>query len=186
MRNMYRLSTMTAQAALALLLIASSAAIPQQAAARYTVEIVVFRNASETGGLTGALLPAPADDGVETTPATARKLTEAARRLRGAGGFRILAQTAWTQAPIVCSNATCRTVLRGASATQLALDRAGISGKVVLQRGDSLHLGIDLTIDDGGRRYRITEVRPVKVDQPQYFDHPAVGVLAVVTAGGGG
>jgi hypothetical protein len=183
---MYRLPTLAAHAALALLLIAGSAAIPQQAAARYTVEIVVFRNASETGGLAGAPLPASADDGVEITPATARKLTEAARRLRGAGGFRILAQTAWTQAPVGCSNATCRSVLRGPSATQLALDRAGISGKVVLQRGDSLHLGVDLTIDDGGRRYRITEVRPVKVDQPQYFDHPALGVLAVVTAGGGG
>jgi hypothetical protein len=100
---MYRISTL---AALALLLTVSSTAIPQQAAARYTVEIVVFRNASETGGLPGASLPAPTDDGVETTPATARKLTEAARRLRGAGGFRILAQTAWTQTPVSCSNAT--------------------------------------------------------------------------------
>ena len=35
----------------------------------------------------------------------------------------------------------------------------------------------------GGRRYRISEVRRVKADEIQYFDHPSVGVIAVVSGG---
>lgn len=169
-----------------MLLLASSAAIPQTAANRYTVEIVVFRTASQAGALPGGS-PAEAvpDDGVEITAVTARKLTSAASRLRSTAGYRVLAHTAFAQTPTSCARDACRNSLRGASATQLGLNRAGISGKVGLQRGESLHLGIDLTIDDGGRRYRIQEVRQLrKIDQAQYFDHPAVGVVAVITAGG--
>jgi hypothetical protein len=183
---MNRLSITARQAALAMLLLASSAAIPQTAANRYTVEIVVFRTASQTAGLPGgAPAAAIADDGVEMTAITARKLTSAASKLRAAAGYRVLAHTAWAQSPTLCGGRACRESLRGVSAAQLGLTRAGISGKVGLQRGESLHLGIDLTIDDGGRRYRIQEVRPLrKIDQPQYFDHPAIGVIAMITAGG--
>lgn len=172
---------------LAILLLASGAAIPQQAGNRYTVEIVVFRTASQAGG--AAITPpatADAADDLEMNIATSRKLTSAANRLRSAAGYRIIAHTAWTQSPVSCSGAACRTSLqRGVSAGQLGLTRAGIAGKVGLQRGDALHLGIDLTIDDGGRRYRIQEVRQLRrTDEPQYFDHPAVGVIAIVTSGG--
>jgi hypothetical protein len=186
MPGMNRLPIIARRAAAALMLLASAAAIPQTASGRYTVEIVVFRTASQTAGLPGGA-PATAvpDDGVEMTAVTARKLTSAAARLRTTAGYRILAHTAYAQAPTSCSRDACRNSLRGVSAAQLGLTRAGISGKVGLQRGESLHLGIDLTIDDGGRRYRIQEVRQLKkTDQPQYFDHPAVGVIAVITAGG--
>jgi hypothetical protein len=186
MALMNRLSSMARQAALAMLLLASAAAIPQTATNRYTVEIVVFRTGSQTAGLPGdAPAAAIPDDGVEMTAVTARKLTSAAARLRSTAGYRVLAHTAFAQAPTSCARDACRNALRGVSAAQLGLTRAGISGKVGLQRGESLHLGIDLTIDDGGRRYRIQEVRQLrKTDQPQYFDHPAVGVIAFITAGG--
>jgi len=169
-----------------MLLLVSAVAIPQTSANRYTIELVVFRTASQTAGLpAGAQAAATPDDGVEMAPATARRLTSAAARLRSTAGYRILAHTAFAQTPTSCSRDACRNSLRGVSAEQLGLTRAGISGKVGLQRGESLHLGIDLTIDDGGRRYRIQEVRQLrKTDQPQYFDHPAVGVIAVITAGG--
>jgi hypothetical protein len=178
--------SMAARAAVAMLLLGSSAAIPQTAANRYTIEFLVFRTASQTAGLPGGA-PAVAvpDDGVEMTPSTARRLTDAAARLRSTAGYRVLAHTAFAQVPTSCARDACRNSLRGVSAAQLGLARAGISGKVGLQRGESLHLGIDLTIDDGGRRYRIQEVRQLrKADQPQYFDHPAVGVIAVITPGG--
>jgi hypothetical protein len=183
---MSRLSIIARQTALAMLLLASAAAIPQATANRYTVEIVVFRTASQTAGLpASAPVAAGADDGVEMTAVTARRLTSAAARLRATAGYRVLAHTAWTQVPTSCGGRACRESLRGVSAVQLGLSRAGIGGKVGLQRGESLHLGIDLTIDDGGRRYHIQEVRQLrKTDQPQYFDHPAVGVIAVITAGG--
>lgn len=168
------------------MLLASAAAIPQTAANRYTVEILVFRTASQTAGLPGGEPAATTpDDGVEMTAVSTRKLAGAAARLRSTAGYRILAHTAFAQTPTSCSRDACRNSLRGVSAAQLGLTRTGISGKVGLQRGESLHLGIDLTIDDGGRRYRIQEVRQLrKTDQPQYFDHPAVGVVAVITAGG--
>jgi hypothetical protein len=187
---MNRLSSMARQAAVAMLLLASCAAIPQTAANRYTVEIVVFRTASQAAALPGSAPAAPAavtvpDDGVEMTAVTTRRLTGAASKLRSTAGYRVLAHTAWAQSPTSCGGRACRESLRGVSAAQLGLTRAGISGKVGLQRGESLHLGIDLTIDDGGRRYRIQEVRPLrKIDQAQYFDHPAVGVVAIITAGG--
>jgi hypothetical protein len=177
---------MARRTGVAMLLLASAAAIPQTSANRYTIELVVFRTASQTAGLPAGVPAAAApDDGVEMTPATARKLTNAAARLRSTAGYRVLAHTAFVQTPTSCSRDACRNSLRGVSAAQLGLSRAGISGKVGLQRGESVHLGIDLTIDDGGRRYRIQEVRQLrKADQPQYFDHPAVGVIAVITAGG--
>jgi hypothetical protein len=163
---------------LALLLLASAAAVPQQAVARYNVEIVVFRTASQAGALPGtAPREAVGSDDVESTALSTRKLASAANRLRSAGGYRILAHTAWTQAPTGWNSR------RGVSAAHLGLERAGITGKVSLERGEFLNLRIDLTIEDAGHRYHLSEVRRVKPNETQYFDHPAAGVLAVITAG---
>lgn len=160
------------------MLLGSPAAIPQQAANRYTVEIVVFRNGGQAAALDTAVSPATPGDDVEPTLTATRKLGSAASRLRAAAGMRVLAHTAWTQTPAGLSSR------RGVSAASLGIAGAGISGKVMLLRGSYLNLGIDLTIEDGGRRYHIAEIRNnIKADQIQYFDHPAVGVLALVSAG---
>jgi len=164
---------------LAMLLLGSAAAIPQQAANRYTVEIVVFRNGGQGAALDAGATSATGGDDVEATVVATRKLGTAASRLRAAGGMRVLAHTAWTQTPAGLNSR------RGVSAANLGIAGAGISGKVMLLRGSYLNLGIDLVIDDGGRRYRISEIRNnIKADQIQYFDNPAIGVLAVVSAGG--
>jgi hypothetical protein len=164
---------------LAVLLLTSVAAIPQQPGNRYTVEIVVFRNGGQGAALDATFAPSTSGDDVEPTVIATRKLGTAASRLRAASGMRVLAHTAWTQ---TASGLSSR---RGVSAANLGLAAAGISGKVMLLRGSYLNLGIDLTIDDGGRKYHIAELRNnIKADQIQYFDHPAVGVLAVVSAGG--
>ncbi|MEO6081069.1 MAG: CsiV family protein [Steroidobacteraceae bacterium] len=184
---MYKLSKVARQAGtLVMLLLASTGAVPQQSGTRYTVEIVVFRTSSQSGALPGgAPGAAGSEDDVEPTAVATRKLSGAASRLRNSSGLRVLAHTAWTQAPISCANADCRALSRGVSAARLDLARAGISGKIILKRGQNLNLGIDLTVDDGGRRYRISEMRQkIKTDDAQYFDHPAIGVLAVVTSGG--
>jgi hypothetical protein len=177
MRSMYKLSGITRQFGFAaLLLLASAAAIPQQAGTRFTVEIVVFRTASQAGALTAAATPTAGDD-VEPTAVATRKLGGAADKLRRTAGYKVLAHTAWTQGPAGFNSR------RGVSAARLGLERAGITGKVILERGQYVHMGVDLTIDDGGRRYHISEVRRIKPDEVQYFDHPAVGVIALVTAG---
>jgi hypothetical protein len=183
---MMRFPVLAGSALFTLLLLASGSAVPQAAATRYTVEIVVFRNSGQIGALpAGTQAEAVADDGVEMTASTSRKLGGAASKLKSSG-VKILAHTAWTQAPVGCVNEACRNALRGVSAEQLGLTRLGITGKVGLQRGTNLNLGVDLTVEDGGRRYRIREIRKLEVrqlraEQPQYFDHPAIGVLAVVS-----
>ena len=163
-----------------LLALCTTSALPQSPAL-YTVEIVVFRNAGDAAalpaaGTTGAAALPVAGDDVEATPVAASKLVSATAKLRNrSSGFRVLAHTAWTQAPAGWNSR------RGVSASQLGL-AAGISGKVILERGQYLHFGVDLTIEDGGKRYRIEEVRQVKPNQIHYLDHPSVGVLAIVTA----
>ena len=161
-----------------LLAIGAATAMPQQSPAFYTVEIVVFRAGSDTGALPDNS-PATVvnDDGIEATLVPTGKLGTAANRLRArTSGYRVLGHVAWTQAPASFNSR------RGVSAAQLGL-AGSIAGKVVLERDQKLHLGVDLTIEDGGRRYHIEELRKdVRRDQIYYFDSPAVGVLAIITA----
>ncbi len=157
-------------------MLASTAAIPQQSAARYTVEIVVFRTASQAGAVPGGA-PAQeiADDGVEATPVPVRRFTAAVSRLRAYRGLPVFSPTLRGRSHLQAAVARpAGLTLRGVSAAQLGLARAGISGKVGLQRGQqALHLGVDLTIDDVGRAYHIREVRQLrKTDEPSTFDLP--------------
>jgi hypothetical protein len=167
--------------ALLVLAVAMAPAMPQQAAGRYTVEIIVFHN-DETAP-TGTSEAADTVAGVRgadmaAVPVSSRRLAGAATRLRGAKGYRVLAHTAWTQ------SASGWNSRRGVSTAALGLGGAGVQGKVILELGQYLHLGFDLTVEDGAQRYRLTEIRRVKPDEAQYFDHPAVGIIALVTAGG--
>jgi hypothetical protein len=184
MQRMKGIPTIARSAMLIALLLAGAVAIPQQAPVRYTVEIVVFRTASQVGALPADPIPAAADDEVEIATSVSRRLGSAANKLKATAGYRVLAHTSWSQTPVSCSGAECRNVSNGASATRLGLARAGVAGRIALKRGRVLNLGIDLTVDDGGRRYHISEVRQIEPGKAQYFDHPSVGVLAVVNAGG--
>lgn len=162
-----------AAALLPVVLMAATPALPQGAATRYTVEILVFRAGDGAALEAGASASGNGGADVVATPVPTARLGGAASRLRSGGGYRVLGHAAWTQGPAAWNSR------RGVAAERVGL--SGIEGKVILERGQYLHLGVDLTIDDGGRRYRINEVRRVKTDEVQYFDHPAVGVIAVVT-----
>ncbi len=160
----------------ALLMFAAVPAIPQ-GSPRYTVEIVVFRNGGQ-GAPVDPQLAAPAGgDDIEPMIVASRRLGGAATRLRGTAGYKVLGHTAWVQ------GAASFNSRRGVSVSRLGMGGSGVQGKVILERGQYLHLGIDLVVDEGGRRYRISEVRRVKTDEIQYFDHPSVGVIAVVSGG---
>ncbi len=155
------------------LMLCAATALPQ-ATALYTVEIVVFRN----GGTSGALPdtntpPAAGEDGVDATVVPASKLNAAAGKLRK-GGFEVLAHVAWTQA------ATSFNSHRGVSAATLGLGNA-VTGTVSLERGQYLNLRMNLVVESGGHRYRISEVGRVKAGEIRYFDHPAVGVIAIIS-----
>ncbi len=165
--------------ALLALLLASLPAASQQSPSRYDVEIVVFRIAGNPGpeDLNVASAPVSATGGMQVTPTTQRRLSEEASRL-SAGGFQVLAHTAWTQAPAAWNSR------HGVSAAQLGLEESGISGTVFIERGQYLHLGIDLRVDQGGHVYTISEVRRVRPGEAQYFDHPFVGILALISPAG--
>lgn len=153
-------------------------ALPQSPG--YLIELVVFRNGSDAGALSGdTARPVFSADDVGATPATSRKLGGAATRL-GRNGLRVIGQAAWHQNPTPWRRETPVNLRRGVSAAAIGL--RGVSGKVIFERGEYLHLGVDLLVEDGGRRYHIRELRSqVKTDDIQYFDHPAIGVLAVIT-----
>jgi hypothetical protein len=51
---------------------------------------------------------------------------------------------------------------------------------VYLERSTYLHLGLTLTLA-GPETYTIDEMRSVKYNERQYFDHPAFGVIALVS-----
>lgn len=141
----------------------------------YTVEIVVFSNGGEGGAMeSGAPRPVITGDDVAPVTAPSRKLGGAVARLNRTG-LRVIGQASWRQDPTAWNSR------RGVSTSRLGL--GGVTGKVFFERGQYLHLGIDVVIEDGGKRYRLNEVRRVKTDEINYFDHPAVGVLAVVTSG---
>jgi hypothetical protein len=180
-----RFKASAARSLLAGLVLALSAttALPQTTSL-YTVEIIVFRNAGGEGALPpNAVLPTVLDDGIEVTPATPARLNTAARKLESSGEFKVLARAAWTQGPSAWPQGVAWTACPGASATQLGLDN-GINGKVYLLRRDQLNLGLDLVFEEGGRRFQLQEVRTVRSNAINYFDHPAFGVLAIISAAG--
>lgn len=152
----------------------------QQLPSRYDVEIVIFRIAGNAGveDLDAAAVPGTSSGGMQLTPTTQRRLNAEVSRLRAAGGFQVLAHTAWTQAPAAWNSR------RGVSTAQLGIEAAGVTGNVFIERGQYLHLGFDLRIDQGGHVYAVSDVRRVRAGDAQYFDHPAIGILALISPAG--
>jgi hypothetical protein len=168
--------------ALATVLLALALPALPQAAAGYTVEIIVFRNSSDEGALadSAARPMVMMGDDVTATPVSSRKLGGSVSRLNN-GGLRVLGHAAWQQAPTAFpQSTTALTLRRGVSSTRLGAP--GVTGKVIFERGQYLHLGVDLLVEDRGKRYRISEVRQAKADEIHYFDHPAIGVLAIFSS----
>ncbi len=149
-------------------------ALPQSSG-NYVVEILVFRNGEGPAALGDATRMRITGDDITATTVSSRKLGGSVTRLNNRN-LRVLGHAAWKQAP---SGWKSR---RGVSTVQLGL--AGMDGKVILERGEYLHLGFDMIVEDGGRRYHLDEVRQVKLDEIQYFDHPAIGVIAIVSRDG--
>jgi hypothetical protein len=159
-------------------LLAAPAMTQQAQPARYSVEIIVFRTGGDVPSDAAAGAAEASGAGLQATLSTNRRLSDAASRLRAAGGYRVLGHAAWTQSPAAFNSR------RGVSVSQLDMGGSGLSGTVILERGQYLHLGFDLRVTDGSRSWVINEVRRVKTNERQYFDHPAVGIIALVTPAG--
>ncbi len=193
------LSTLLSSA-LALVLVAATpaaqpAAQPADAASAattadaplYQVEAVIFRTAAvgtqedwssaPIGRGFGSLLGSSAQQPqmVRTLSASDYRLDGVVRGLRNSGSWRPVAHLAWVQTAPPWGSHT------GIPLSQLGADTPGLSGTVYLERAKLyLHLGFDVTLLADGASYHITEMRNIRPNEKQYFDHPAFGIIAAV------
>ncbi len=167
----------------------------------YNIEIVVFRATSAQGGAenwageAGTTNTIAGDEGSSTSsqvghfvaaiPSSAYQLTEIENRLRSSGAYVPVAHAAWSQ------TASGWGTRAGFPVQRLGVDVPGLSGTVFLERGQYLHLGMTLTYADpsppgglgaaSGTPFTINQSRRIKFYERNYYDHPAFGVIALVS-----
>ena len=170
----------------ALALAAPLPAATGSATGAYQVEIVIFRVISPP---TGEDLSVPAEgrgfnhqiDTSATPPTVYRNLDASqmqlggiAARLRSSGTWKVIAHAGWVQ------SATDWPKHVGVTLEQLGINAPGLSGSVFVERGQFLHLGFDLHLGENPT-WSLSELRKVKFNEKNYFDHPGFGVIAIVS-----
>ena len=166
----------------------------------YNIEIIVFRATSALGGAedwsaeAGARNVAGEESAsgaatvghfVAPLPASLWQLGELESRLRASGVYVPVAHTAWSQ------TASSWGTRAGFPVQKLGIDVPGLSGTVFLERGQWLHLGMSLTYTMANppqglgagpdTPFTINDSRRVRFYERNYFDHPAFGVIALVS-----
>lgn len=167
----------------------------------YDIEIVIFRAkvalgqpeswaAETTAAATVAGGEASGGSGtvgklLEVLPGSGYHLTALESRLRTSGSYQPVAHAAWVQ------TASTWGTHAGFSLQSLGINVPGLTGDVFLERGQFLHLGMTLnyTMQDpppglnapAGTTFVMNETRRVRFYQRNYYDHPAFGVIALVT-----
>ncbi len=189
-------------AALILALAILSASLPSAQAqtaptARvYNVEVIVFRNNSGSGGpedwnsrpvARGPDTPEAPVTGkfVQSIPAAQYQLKEVARRLQNSANYQPIAHFAWQQ------TASSWGSRAGFTVAKLGGSVPGLSGIFYLESGSYLHLGMALNYQTSnppaslaaasGATFMLNESRRIRFDKLNYYDHPAFGVIALVT-----
>lgn len=188
-------------AALAFALVSVSAsprvALAQTANPRvYNVEVIVFRNSSGAGGAEDWSAK-PVARGLDTpeAPVTGKfvqaiapaqfQLNDVARKLQGTTNYQPIAHFAWQQ------TASSWGSRAGFTVAKLAGNVPGLSGIIYLESGTYLHLGVSLNYQTSnapealaaapGTVFMLNESRRIRFDKLSYYDHPAFGVIALVT-----
>jgi hypothetical protein len=159
----------------------------QNTATAYGVEVIVFRVASAPQGEDWDAVPVGRGFGSSATrggasPQVLRVLTAADYRLgaieatlKSSGAWRPVAHAAWVQ------TAANWGTHAGIALADVGINVPGLSGMVYLERAPIyLHLGFDVRLTAGGS-YTIREMRSVRYNDKQYFDHPGFGIIALVT-----
>ncbi len=188
----------------ALLALACSAAVNSQEAApgpAYNIEIVVFRATSAQGGAENwsaegaasedSVAGAEAGSGssvgrfVSLLPTSQFQLTEIENKLRASGAYVPVAHVAWSQ------TASAWGTRAGFTLQKLGVDVPGLTGTVFLERGQFLHLGMALSYAPPdppaglgaapGTTFTLNQSRRIRFYERNYYDHPAFGVIALVT-----
>jgi Peptidoglycan-binding protein, CsiV len=182
-------------------LICTLPAVAQDAAApTYHIEIIVFRANSAQGGAenwsaeagTANTIGEESSSGssqvgrfVSALPADQFQLNDIESKLRSSGAYVPVAHVAWAQ------TASAWGTKAGFPVQKLGVDVPGLTGNVFLERGQYLHLGMALayamsTPPAGmgagpGTAFTLNENRRVRFYERNYYDHPAFGVIALVT-----
>jgi hypothetical protein len=186
------------------LLVAVSCALPawseDAASPGYHIEIIVFRANGAQGG--GENWSAEASAGntvgeessnsssqvghfISTLAADQFQLSDIETKLRSSGAYVPVAHVAWAQ------TASAWGTKAGFPLQKLGVDVPGLNGTVYLERGQYLHLGMALSyaiasppsgLGAGpGTAFTLNENRRVRFSERNYYDHPAFGVIALVT-----
>jgi hypothetical protein len=180
---------------------ATSQPLPASTGRAYQIEIVIFRaqaalgqpenwaaetsaaaiiaggEATSGSGAVGKLL--------SVLPPSDYRLSSVVSQLRSSSAYRPVAHAAWVQ------TASAWGTHGGFSLQSLGINVPGLTGVVFLERGEFLHLGmtLDYTMQNpppglnapAGTTFVMNETRQVRFYQRNYYDHPAFGVIALVT-----
>jgi hypothetical protein len=166
----------------------------------YQVEIIVFRANSAQGGSENWSTEGGADNtvGEESSSGSSQvghfisalapaqfQLNDLETKLRSSGAYVPVAHVAWSQ------TASAWGTRAGFPVQKLGVDVPGLTGTVYLERGQYLHLGMALSyaitsppagLGAGpGTTFTLNENRRVRFYERNYYDHPAFGVIALVT-----
>jgi hypothetical protein len=167
----------------------------------YRVEVLVFRARTVLGG--------PENWGARSTEAGASdepaeavrtgqvgrltrllgprelQLHSVANRLQTSGDYEVLAHAGWMQ------TASDWGTRAGIPLSRVGIQVPGLGGAVILERGQFLHLGMSVDYEmnappDGlgagsGTVFSLHQSRRIRFYERNYYDHPAFGVIALVT-----
>jgi hypothetical protein len=185
-----------------LMLALAGSANAQSGLQSYDVELIVFRTLSSTatpenwqlGSRTAPAAPQAAPDDSQDAeasiaplpsaptmtfpalPAGKFKLTALTDTLRRSRNYQPIVHFGWTQPGYPRGDA------RYMSIDGLVPPGSGLSGQVALARGRYLHLTLELTYETAnGERMVMRQTRRMRSNERHYFDHPAFGVIAIIT-----
>jgi hypothetical protein len=106
-----------------------------------------------------------------------RQLDAVARRLN-TGGFQLLWHQAWVQPPAERGGAELSLLAALGQGTA----SSALSGRIDFSAGRFLHLGVDIELQSAaGLEAKMNQRRRIRPRVEQYFDHPRIGIVAVVT-----
>lgn len=179
----------------------ATATAPAATGPAYDIEIVIFRAkialgqpenwaAETTAGATITGGEASSGSGpvgklLTVLPPSDYRLTPIDSELRSSDAYVPVAHAAWVQ------TASAWGTRAGFSLQSLGIDVPGLSGVIFFERGAFLHLGmtLDYTMQNPppglnappGTTFVMNETRRVRFYERNYYDHPAFGVIALVT-----
>jgi hypothetical protein len=163
-------------------LAAAAPAVAQSpSGAKYFVEVLVFRQPGNAPAATVMTLPesgASTPGRVTPLPQTDWQLGNLDAGLRRRSGYAVLGHAAWLATVPANGSVTARL-------EDLSVGN-GVTGAVTVQRGQYLFLRVEVkyATPEGGV-HELRERRRIKFNEKHYFDHPAIGAIAIVSPTGG-